>query len=296
MLFLYEPRLKIFIHTSLHLKKSPVGDRLRPLVLALSRERIMMDTQPAGKNPPAQSLHNQVAIITGASQGIGQATALRLAQFGVNLMLCARNTVKLNALIEQIKTVAPSIRCIARPCDVQDALQVNSVVSDTIETFGRVDILINNAGVAPRVGLFQEMSIEDIDRTIDTNLKGCMYFMRAVIPHMVHQQGGIIINMNSVAGKTAYPYWSVYDASKFGLHALTEAVAEEQRSNNIKVIGIYPGAVDTPIWEGLDLEKDPHRDGMLEAEHVAEAILYTLNQPQKVFIKEVVLGPLKPSL
>jgi NADP-dependent 3-hydroxy acid dehydrogenase YdfG len=257
---------------------------------------MMVESNASGKNHPNNPMQNQVAIITGASQGIGQATALRLAKMGINLMLCARNLVKLKELTEQIKALTPSVRCVARPCDVQDAIQVKAVVDDAIETFGRVDILINNAGVAPHVGLFQEISIEEIDRTIDTNLKGSMYFMRATIPQMVQQQSGVIININSVAGKTAYPYWSVYDASKFGLHALTEAVAEEQRSNNIKVIGIYPGAVDTPIWEGLLSDHEPNREGMLNAENVADAIVYVLNQPQTVFIKEVVLGPLHSSV
>lgn len=209
-------------------------------------------------------------------------------------MLCARNQQNLEALAEQIKKTHPDIRCITRTCNVRDSAQVKAVVDATMKAFDRIDILINNAGVAPKIGLFQEMSIEEIDRTIDTNLKGSMYFMRATIPHMVQQQSGVIININSIAGKTAYPYWSVYDASKFGLHAVTEAVAEEQRSNNIKVIGIYPGPVDTPIWNGVELEPEPKREGMLDADHIADAIIYTLNQPQKVYIKEVVLGPLQP--
>ena len=245
---------------------------------------------------PQDSTTPAVALITGASQGIGQAIALRLAAQGIHLMLCARNVEKLNALQAQIQAAYPTIVCHTRPCDVQHAAQVQDVVDDTLNTLGRVDILINNAGVAPRIGLFQESSIADIDRTIDTNLKGCMYSMHAVIPHMVQQEGGIIININSVAGKTAYPFWSVYDASKFGLHALTEAVAEEQRSNNIKVIGIYPGAVDTPIWDGLQLENEPRREGMLDPDDVADAVIYALNQPSKVFIKEIVLGPLKPAV
>jgi 3-hydroxy acid dehydrogenase/malonic semialdehyde reductase len=242
----------------------------------------------------ATPLHGQVAIITGASQGIGHALALRLAHMGIQLMLCARNTGKLEALAAQIQSAHPGIRCLTHHCDVQDAAQVQAVVDDTLKAFGRIDILINNAGVAPKVGLFQESSIEDIDRTIDTNLKGSMYCMRAVIPPMVEQLQGTIININSIAGKTAYPFWSVYDASKFGLMAITEAVAEEQRSNNIKVVGIYPGAVDTPIWEGVHLEKEPAHEGMLEPEHIADAVAYILNQPRKVFIRDMLLEPLKP--
>ena len=244
----------------------------------------------------ARPLHEQVAVISGASQGIGQAIAFRLAQMGIHLMLCARNVQKLQALSAEIQTRHPDLQCMLHPCDVQVPAQVQAVVDETLKTFGRLDILINNAGVAPRSGLFQEASLEEIDRTIDTNLKGSMYFMRAAIPQMVQQHHGTIININSIAGKTAYPFWSVYDASKFGLHALTQAVAEEQRSNNIRVVGIHPGAVDTPIWQDVQLEKELEHEGMLEAEHVADAVAYILSQPQKVFIKELVLEPIKPLL
>ncbi len=245
---------------------------------------------------PANPLAGQVAIITGASQGIGDAIAHQLAQLGLHLVLSARNTQKLNQLAEQLHQKAPGIKTLIVPCDVRDAAQVQHVVDETLKTFGKIDILINNAGVAPHVGLLQETSIEEIDRTIDTNLKGSIYFMRAVIPVMVQQHGGTILNVNSVAGKTAYPYWATYDASKFGLHAVTEAVAEEQRTNNIKVIGIYPGPVDTPIWEGLHLDHEPKRKDMLTAEQVAESVAFILSQPPQVFIKGLDISPLQPTV
>lgn len=246
------------------------------------------------RSQQTSSLGDQVAIITGASQGIGQAIAHHLAPLGVHLVLCARNVDKLTSLARELAVQHPEIQTLPLACDVRDPQQVQRVIEEAQKTFGKIDILINNAGVAAKVGLLQEMSVEDIDRTIDTNLKGSIYFMRAVLPVMVQQDGGIILNINSIAGKTAYPFWSVYDASKFGLHAMTEAVAEEQRSNNIKVIGVYPGAVDTAIWQGMHLEETPDREGMLDPEHVAEAIVYMLNQPQKVFIKELTIAPLKP--
>lgn len=240
------------------------------------------------------SLSGHVAIITGASQGIGQAIAHHLAPLGVHLVLCARNVDKLTALARELAIQHPEIQTLPLACDVRDPQQVQRVIEEAQKTFGKIDILINNAGVAVKVGLFQEMSVEDIDRTIDTNLKGSIYFMRAVLPIMVQQDGGIILNVNSIAGQTAYPYWSVYDASKFGLRAMTEAVAEEQRCNNIKVIGIYPGPVDTPIWQGMHMEETPDREGMLDSEQVAEAVVYMLNQPRKVFIKDLTITPLKP--
>jgi NADP-dependent 3-hydroxy acid dehydrogenase YdfG len=113
---------------------------------------------------------------------------------------------------------------------------------------------------------------------------------------MVAQRSGTIININSVAGITAYPYWAVYDASKFGLRALTEAVAEEQRGNNIRVVGIYPAAVDTPLWQTIDPNHTPDKAGMLTAQHVADAVWYTWQQPPHCHIKELVLSALNPSV
>ena len=242
------------------------------------------------------SLKGKIAIVTGASQGIGEVTALKLAEAGAQLVLTARNAEKLNALKARAEKHHPGIKVLVIPGDTCKATDVQRVVDETLKAFDRIDILINNAGVAGKIALLQEISVEEIDRVIDTNLKGAMYWMRAVLPAMVHQHSGAIVNVNSVAGKTAYPYWSVYDASKFGLDAVTTAVREEQRSNNIKLISIHPGAVDTPIWNTINLDHEPNHDGMLDANTVAEAILYALTQPEKAMIEEIILTPQKPAL
>jgi NADP-dependent 3-hydroxy acid dehydrogenase YdfG len=235
-----------------------------------------------------------VALITGASKGIGEKIALDLAARGYQLALCARSTEKLNVLSEKLSGVLPPSDFLMLPCDVQNAEAVARSVAHTKKQFGRIDVLINNAGIAPRVGLFQELSVEDIHQTLDTNLKGPLFFMRLVIPQLVEQGGGTIININSIAGKTAYPYWALYDASKFGLRALTEAVAEEQRVNNVKVVGIYPGAVDTAIWDNLQVDdNDVLRTGMLSVEDVSRAVLFILEQPPGVLIKELTISPVQ---
>jgi NADP-dependent 3-hydroxy acid dehydrogenase YdfG len=241
-------------------------------------------------------LSGQVAIVTGASQGIGAIIARHLAAEGIHLVLTSRTTAKLEALKTEIQAQYPTVDVLLVTADVSQAAQAKAVVDKTVAHFGRVDILINNAGVACKISLLQETSLEDIDRTIDINLKGPIYLMKFVLPEMVSRQQGTIININSVAGKTAYPYWSIYDASKFGLRAITDAVAEEQAPNNIKVVGIYPGAVDTPIWDGIELDHAPKREGMLDAETIAESVLYILRQPGKVFIPEITLKPLQPAL
>lgn len=252
-----------------------------------------MTTQPSFYTP---SLVNQVALITGSSQGIGDAIARKLAGLGVHLVLCARNEEKLTQLATQLRAKYPSLSIHAIRCDVRDSAQVQHAVDETLKRFERLDILINNAGIAPKSGLLQELSFEEIARTIETNLTGAIYCMKAVLPPMVQQQSGTIININSIAGKTAYPYWAAYDASKFGLHAVTEAVADEQRRNNIKVMGIYPGAVDTPIWEGISLDEAPRREGMLSPEQVADAVVYSLCQPKNVFVTDITITPLQPAV
>ena len=246
-----------------------------------------------------------VAVVTGASQGLGEAIALKLAENGLNLVLTARNETKLKTLAARIQTLYPQIQTLVCPADVQKYADVENVVEQTMTRFGRIDILINNAGVAAKMGLFQELSVAAIEQTVHTNLLGPMYFMKAVLPIMVaatnktkldETPAGVIININSIAGQTAFPYWSVYDASKFGLRALTEAVAEEQRSNGIRVVGIYPGAVDTAIWDSVDLESVPDRSHMLQPEDIAATVEFIVNQPSRCFISELTVRPVKPTL
>lgn len=245
----------------------------------------------------SEFLKTQVAIITGAGSGIGSAIAKSLATEGGNLVLVGRTVSKLETLAQALKSNFPDLGILIIPADVSDAAQAEKIVTQAMERFKRVDILINNAGLAGKIALLQEISVEEIHQTIDTNLKGAIFMMQQVLLRsMVPLQSGTIININSIAGKTAFPFWSIYDASKFALRAITEAVAEEQRSNNIKVVGLYPGAVDTPIWESIELDYEPQREGMLDAETIAETVLYVLRQPEKVFIPEITLTPLQPAL
>jgi NADP-dependent 3-hydroxy acid dehydrogenase YdfG len=243
-------------------------------------------------------LNGKVVWITGASQGIGEAVARRLASEGVRLALFARNIEKLKTLVESLHTQYPNCECLVLSGDVRIAEELNTVALHILKHWGKLDILINNAGVASPIGLLQEQSSEEVARIIDTNLKGAIYAMQAAIVPMVAQQSGCILNINSIAGHTAFPFWSVYASSKFGLKAITESVAQEQRQNGIKVCGIYPGAVDTPIWEGVSdsLDAEARKIGMLTVEHVTDAILYILMQPSSVWIPELTIEPLNSVL
>lgn len=241
------------------------------------------------------ALKGKVAIITGAGKGIGRSIAKALAEENVKLMLFARTKADLDDVQREIlKEVSQDAVVTVFPGSVSDAETVAQVVETTIRQFGRLDIVINNAGIAPQFVLLQELTVEQLDATIDTNLKGPLYMMKYAIPHMVQQGGGTIINMNSIAGKVPYPYSSVYCATKFGLHAVTETVSEEQRQNNIKILGIYPGEVLTPIWDTIEPHVQQNPDRMLEPEDIAEAVRYVLKQSSKAFVKDVTLVPLSP--
>lgn len=242
---------------------------------------------------PQESLKNKVVLLTGASKGLGKMLAQQLAQEGAKLMLCSRRLDVLETIkteINQSYSLADDIIACSQ-CDVTNPSLVLNTVKDTIDVFGRIDILINNAAIATKFQLFQEHTVAEISDVIDTNLKGPMYFIQAVLPHMVNQGVGDILNINSVAGKRNYAYCSVYGATKFGLDSLTQIVAEEQRPNNIRVMGVYPGRIDTPIWDSLEpgVAQDPTQ--MLKTQDAAEAILFALKQPRHVEIRELMILP-----
>ncbi|MDX2084123.1 MAG: SDR family oxidoreductase [Candidatus Melainabacteria bacterium] len=240
-----------------------------------------------------------IALVTGASQGIGQAIVFQLAAMGYSLVLAARSEEKLKKLADTLCQQYPALPVVVAPTDVQEPEALRALVNTTLERFGQIDVLINNAGVAGKIGLIQETSLADIQKTVAVNLTAPLMLMTLVLPAMVARQRGTIVNINSIAGKEAFPYWSVYDATKFGLRAATQAVSEEQRVNGIRVVGIYPGATDTAIWDSLDratLGSEPKRDGMLRPETVAEAVAFVLRQPAGVLVSDITLSPTQPSL
>lgn len=240
------------------------------------------------------ALQGKVALITGASRGIGLSIAAMLAEEGVTLFLNARNADTLKDASTTLKSRFPNLVMATHAADVADYAAVEAMTTACMERFGRIDILVNNAAITSRFALLQEIPLSDLNATIDVNLKGPMFTMRAVLPHMVHQGEGWIININSTAGKIAYPYSSVYCASKFGLTALTACVCDEQRYNNIRVIGIHPGEVQTDMWNVLEpgvVQKPEH---MLNPEDVSEAVRYALKQSPRSLIRELTVVPLTP--
>ena len=189
-------------------------------------------------------VQNLVAIVTGAGSGIGQASAIRLAEEGATVICADINGDAVNATVKQI--VNAGFKAEARSIDISDSQACTELVDSTATKFGSVDILVNNAGVN-LPGVFHEVTNETIDRTLNVNVKGAMYLTRAALPHMLANQRGSIVNMSSVNGLVSEPYLSVYSASKGAIVMFTRGIALDYAKTGIRCNAICPGWVDTPI-------------------------------------------------
>lgn len=188
------------------------------------------------------TLKDNVVLITGASSGFGADAARLFAREGCLVVLAARRLDRLNALAEEIR--AAGGQAAAFPLDVTDQTQIARVVQEIIAQFGRIDVLFNNAGLG-RLDWLEALSPQEIDIQIEINLRGAIQVARAVLPHMLRQRKGHIINMVSVAGRVAAPLYSIYAATKFGLRAFTDALRREVAPFGVRVSGIYPGGAST---------------------------------------------------
>jgi NAD(P)-dependent dehydrogenase (short-subunit alcohol dehydrogenase family) len=224
----------------------------------------------------------KVAIVTGASRGIGSAIARVLARKGWRLVLAARNAAELSALAGELP------EAIAVPTDITRPDEVRRLVAAASDRWGRVDALVNNAGVT-HVSPFEQVSPEVFDQLMAVNVKGPFLCIQAVLPLMRAQGSGEILNVVSIAAKRVFPEWSAYCASKFALDGMGKALAEELKGTGIRVSALYPGATDSPLWDVVG--PDIPRGGMMRPEAVAEAVAFMLDQPASARISELVLDP-----
>jgi 3-oxoacyl-[acyl-carrier protein] reductase len=191
----------------------------------------------------------RTALITGSTRGIGKETALLLLQKGLNVIISSRSQDNVENVIEEILDKFPSKKenILGLKCDVSKHSEVKTLVNVSVKRFGSIDILVNNAGIVYYKSIINTTE-EEWNKTIDTNLKGSFLFTKELLPYMIeNKSGGIIINVSSGAGKSGFPNLSAYCASKFGIIGLTEGVAQEVANNNVKVIAICPGGVDTKM-------------------------------------------------
>ncbi|MDA9140105.1 SDR family NAD(P)-dependent oxidoreductase [Flavobacteriaceae bacterium] len=237
-------------------------------------------------------MKNKIALITGATSGIGWATAECLAEAGVQLILCGRRTEKLEALA---KAVGGNPQLLT--FDVRDKEAVFQAVDSLPNAWKSIDLLVNNAGNAHGLDPVQTASLEDWDAMIDGNVKGLMYVTKAVLPHMIAAKKGQIINLGSIAGKEVYPNGSVYCSSKAAVDFFTRGLRIDLNPLGIRVGAIHPGLVETEFSEvrfkgDQTLAKNVY-EGIeaLTAEEVADAIFYMAQVPEKVTIADLVILP-----
>jgi 3-oxoacyl-[acyl-carrier protein] reductase len=231
-----------------------------------------------------QILAGQVALVTGASRGIGLATALKLGQMGSRISICGRDRAVLGRAAESLR--AHGIEVTAIPADVRQSADVEGLIAQTQCEVGPIDILVNNAGVG-MFGQFHLQTETDWDSVIDTNLKSIFLACRAVAPEMMNRRTGHIINISSLAGKNTFASGAIYCASKWGVLGFSGCIAEELRAYGIRVSTICPGSVATEFspHTGKDQAK------MLQAEDVAHAVAALVTQAPGSFISEVLMRP-----
>jgi short-subunit dehydrogenase len=230
----------------------------------------------------------QRALITGASSGIGKATALAFAQAGIHVALISRSSDPLLAVAAQARQAG--VEATAYAFDLCQTPQISEQIHKIATTFGPINILVNNAGMGYTATL-ADTSLSDWQRIIDLNLTSVFECTKAILPGMRQQGGGSIINVVSIAGQQVFPNWGAYCVSKFGLMALSKAFAAEERSHGIRVCAICPGAVNTPIWDTETVQADFDRSAMLTPEIVAQSILQAVQLPQQAVIEELTLMP-----
>jgi 3-oxoacyl-[acyl-carrier protein] reductase len=236
----------------------------------------------------------KTAIITGASSGIGRATALALAEQGARLCLLARSE-RLLAEVREEAVQRGAANVLHLVCDVREEAEVENAVQDTLERFGRIDILINSAGLSLN-GEVEDYQLSDWRTVIDTNLTGTFLTCRAVLPAMKRQGGGQIINISSGAGRNGIKQMAAYCASKFGVIGFTESLALEVRNHNIRVSVLLPGSVATDFSRVARRGMAEDAGYSMTAEEVASVIIAMLAQPAQAWMSEVVLRPLNLEL
>ena len=239
------------------------------------------------------TIKGKIVVITGASSGIGQATAKFLAAQGAVVALGARNEERLESTVAEI--IAAGGQAKAFRTDVSKREDVDALVAGTISAFGKVDVLFNNAGIMP-LAMMEARQYDEWEAMIDVNIKGVLYGIGAVLPHFKHQRSGHIINVSSVAGYAGYPTSAVYSATKFAVRAITEGLRQELTPYNIRTTVISPGLTQSNLTESIgEAGLKQAIQGMMAlaipAESISRAVAFAIRQPMEVDINEMVIRP-----
>ena len=241
-----------------------------------------------------ENIKGKVVVITGASSGLGEATARMLSAQGATVVLGARRIGRLQKLVDEL--TGSGRKALALATDVTDHNQVKNLVDAAVQKYGRIDVMINNAGLMPHSPL-ERLKIDDWNRTIDVNIKGVLYGIAAALPYMKQQKSGHIINVSSVAGHKVTPNGAVYCATKHAVRALSEGLRVEVKPYNIRTTIISPGAVATELPDSItepDIADGIHKfysEVAIPADSFARAVVFAMSQPKDVDINEILFRP-----
>jgi NAD(P)-dependent dehydrogenase (short-subunit alcohol dehydrogenase family) len=242
------------------------------------------------------TLTGQIALVTGASSGLGQATGLALARAGASLALLARSAADLQHLAAEVEALGP--RALVLPVDLADADQIVNAVQRTVDVFGRIDLLVNAAGTDVP-GRVADLPIAGWDRVLDVNLRAPFVLAQEVFPHMQQAGRGTIINISSVAGKRGWANAAVYCASKFGLTGFTQALAAEGKPYGIRACILYPGGMATSwgAWSPTERQEEGREqlppEKALPPDEVAALIVWIASAPSELVLNEAIVTPLE---
>lgn len=258
----------------------------------------MSNTENQAQHFPLQG---QVAVVTGAARGIGEATAHALAGQGALVVLTSRDQARLEEVKAAIEKKSGRARVFA--CDLTNPAAVEALGKSVSTQFGRCDILVNNAGIGLLGKPLADCTVAEWDRILQTNLRGPFLTIRALVPLMIAARSGYIVNISSLAGRNPLPKGAIYSASKWGLNGLTYSLAEELRQYGIRVTAIAPGSVDTHFsgtanpapGKGPGMWQEKDRSKMIRPADIAATVLHVIMQPPNAFVSEVLIRPtMKP--
>ncbi len=247
----------------------------------------------------SENIEGKVVVITGASSGLGEATARLLSAQGASVVLGARRVERLRSLADEL--TGRGGKALAVATDVADRDQVKGLVDAAVQAYGRIDVMINNAGLMPQAPL-ERLKVDEWDRMIDVNIKGVLYGIAAALPHMQRQKAGHFVNVSSVAGHKVGPGFTVYAATKHAVRALSEGLRQEVKRYNIRTTVISPGAVATELPDSVT-EPDVaerirkfYEENAIPAESFAKAVAFAIDQPEEVDINEILFRPTRQEL
>ena len=228
-------------------------------------------------------LNKNLVLVTGASSGLGKEISKKLCKEGYEVILTSRSKERLNSLHIKLEKLGYKSHVI--PCDLRNENDVKNLYKKSLE-IGFVSCVVNNAGLG-KFSKIQNISIEEWDQQINTNLRGSFLVTREFVKDMINKKQGKLLFINSVAGKHGYPFSAAYVSSKFALRGLADSLRNELREHNIKVISVYPGAINTNFWDNIN--KEFSKDEMLTSESIANFILQAITTPDNAVVEEIVI-------